>query len=183
MDESKKKKSKFRHQLTPERSAAVKKRLLEERASLTLAYQLGFYVGEQIVDKHLPTLSCDMLQTRKVISVKCGEGDECRRLEAIWYDKRTSIKGTESEQSKGSKAEWEALRAHHEMLEAKYLPPTIECYFRMLNVTEENMADFKEGIGNALWGCDCSHYSCKPEDIEVKADEDGWFTNITLKRD
>lgn len=183
MDEDKNKKKRSRFRLSPERSAAVKKRLLEERASLSLAYQLGYYVGEQIVDKFLPTLSCDMLQTNKNISVTCGEGDECRRLDDVWYNKRTSIKGSETEQSEGSKEEWKALRAYHEMLEEKYLPKTVECHFRLLNITEENMKDFKEGIGASLWNCDCSHYSTKSEDIDVKADEDGWFTNITLKRD
>lgn len=167
-------------QLTPEREAAVKKRLLEQRASLNLAYQLGYYVGEKIVNKFLPTLSVDMLQTRKNISVTAGEGDECRRLDAIWYEKRITNR---DDDDKSSEEEWKALRAYHEMLEEKYLPKTIDCHFQLLNVTEENMQQFKKGVGASLWNCDCSHYSTKPEDIDVKADEDGWFTVITLKRD
>lgn len=172
-----------RLQLSPERSAAVKKRLLEERASLTLAYQLGFYVGEQIVSRYLPTLSVDSIHTRKNISVTCAEGDECRRLNDVWFGKRMAFRGDENEASKATEEEWKALRAYHEMLEEKYLPKTVECRFSLLNITEENMAEFKEGVGASLWDCDCSHYSTKPEDIEVKADEDGWFTVITLKKD
>ena len=69
------------------------------------------------------------------------------------------------------------------MLEEKYLPKTIECRFQLLNITEENMKDFKKGVGASLWDCDCSHYSTEVKDIDVKADEDGLFTIITLKRD
>ena len=165
--------------LTSEKRDEMKKRALDARASWTLAYQLGFYIGEEIVHKYLPTLSVDMLKTRKNISVTCGEGDECRRLDDVWFEKRMS----HDDDDKASEAEWKALRAYHEMLEEKYLPKTVECHFRLLNVTEENMKDFKKGVGVSLWDCDCSHYSTKPEDIEVKADEEGWFTVITIKRD
>ena len=165
--------------ITPEKREKFKKERLERKSKLTLAYQLGFYVGEQIVDKHLPTLSVDMLKTRKNISVTCAEGDECRRLDDVWYKKRMESR----DDDKHSETEWNALRAYHEMLEAKYLPSTVECHFSLLNINEENMSDFKKGIGDSLWDCDCSHYSTKPEDIEVKADEEGWFTIITLKRD
>lgn len=183
MDENNKKGNGLkRFKLTPERSAAVKKRLLEQRASLSLAYQLGFYIGEEIVHRFLPTLSVDMIQTKTNISVTCAEGDECKRLNDIWFGKRMQHRGSESEAQKATETEWNALRAYHEMLEEKYLPKTVECHFQLLNITDEHMQEFKKGIGASLWDCDCSHYSTKPEDIEVKADEDGWFTIITLKK-
>ncbi len=68
------------------------------------------------------------------------------------------------------------------MLEEKYLPKFVDCHFQLLNITEENMVEFKLGLRDSLWGCDASHYSTDPDDIEVKADEDGWFTNIRLKK-
>lgn len=163
--------------LTPEKKAEIKKRALERRAALSLAYQLGFYVGEEIVHRFLPTISVDSIQTINNISVTCAEGDECRRLNDAWFNKY----GFTSE-SGGDSDEWKALRAYHEMLEEKYLPKTVRCSFQLLNITEENMKEFKEGVGASLWDCDCSHYSTKPEDIEVKADEEGWFTVITLKK-
>jgi hypothetical protein len=46
-----------------------------------------------------------------------------------------------------------------------------------------DMEEFKKGISFSLWDCDCSHYSTKPENIEVKEDEDGYFTIITLHYD
>lgn len=165
--------------LTQKQKDDVKKRSLAARASWTLAYQLGFYVGEQIVDRCLPTLSVDSIKTRKNISVTAGEGDECRRLNDVWFKKTFEDRGNE----KNSETEWKALRAYHEMLEEKYLPKTVDCHFQLLNITEENMKDFKKGIGASLWDCDCSHYSTLPKDIKVKADEDGWFTIITIKRD
>ncbi len=165
-----------------EERAEFKRKRKESKSKLSLAFQLGFYVGEQIVDRYLPTLSCDMLQTRKVISVTVGEGDECKRLNDVWFGKRMEFRGDEDEASKATEKEWKALRAYHEMLEAKYLPGTIECRFGFLNVTEEDMADFKKGIGVSLWDCDCSHYLTDSENIDVKDDDDAWFTVITLKR-
>jgi hypothetical protein len=156
--------------------------MLERKSKLTLAFQLGYYVGEQIVDRFLPTLSCDSLQTRKVISVTAGEGDECRRLNDIWFGKRMEFRGDDNEASKATEKEWNALRAYHEMLEDKYLKDTIECRLPLLNVDEKDMDEFKKGIGVSLWDCDCSHYSTKEENIDVKDDDRFLFTVITLKR-
>jgi hypothetical protein len=182
--------------LTPKKREEMRKKALEERAKLSLAYQLGFYVGEEIVHRYLPTLSCDSIQTRTNISVTCGEGDECRRLNDVWFSKRMELEhklnvekkhkdwiDIEADVRKATEADWNALRAYHQMLEDKYLPKTIKCSFGLLNIQPEHMDDFKKGIGVSLWDCDCSHYSAKPEDIEVQADEEGWFTVITLKKD
>lgn len=166
--------------LTDEKRLELKQKRIEERAKLSLALQLGYYVGEDIVRRFLPTLSVDDIQTRKVISVTHAENKEAKRLNDVWYTKCSASKNddhTESEE------EWKALRAYHEMLEAKYLPSTIDCHFFYLNISEENMADFKKGISISLCDCDCSHYSVKAENISVVADEDGYFTIITLKRD
>lgn len=185
--------------LTPERLEKMRKRRLKARASLPLISQLGYYIGEEIVRKYLPTLSVDMLQTTTIISVTDAEKKECKRLEKAWWNKRDKVRTKLNKELKESdlnlewweidhkineatKAEWDALRAYHEMLEEKYLPKTIECHFRHLNISERNMKKFKEAIGVVLWDCDCSHYSVDPKDIDVKADEDGYFTVITLKK-
>lgn len=187
--------------LTPEVREELRQKRLNERASLSLAYQLGVYVGEYIVDRYLPTLSVDAIHTNNNISVTCAEGDECRKLNDIWFNKTQEVRsrlnlelrerGNETgkdwaevdrKTSEETEAEWNALRAYHHMLEEKYLPKTVECYLQALNIPEEHLQDFKKGIGSALWDCDCSHYSVEPEDIDVKADEDGWFTIITLKK-
>lgn len=185
--------------LTPEKREEMRQERLANKAAMPLAYQLGWYVGEEIVHRFLPTLSVDSIQTNKNISVTCAEGDECRRLNDVWYNKTQEVRYQLNKESKekqdckksweiddesreATKAEWEALRAYHEMLEEKYLPKTVECHMQVLHITEENMQAFKEGIGASLWDCDGSHYSTNPEDIDVKDDEDGWFTVITLKK-
>jgi len=116
------------------------------------------------------------------ISVTCGEGDECRRLNDVWFAKRMEFRNDDDTATKATEKEWNEMRAYHKMLEDKYLKDKIDCHFQLLNVLENDMEEFKSGIGSSLWDCDCSHYSTKNEDIEVKADEDGWFTIITLKR-
>jgi len=156
---------------------------LSSRANLTIAFQLGFYVGEEIVNKYLPTLSVDMFQTRKVISVTIEEYNECKRLDEVWFEKSMSFERDDNKKSEATKEEWQALRAYHEILEEKYLPKTIDCHFGLLNITENDMEEFKKGVSLSLWDCDCSHYSVKEEDISVVPDEDGYFTVITLKRD
>lgn len=167
---------------TPEEKEARRIERLTERSKWSLALQLGFYVGEQIVRRHLPTLSVDGIHTNVNISVTCAEGDECRRLNDVWFNKVMNFKGTDEEKRKATESEWNALRAFHQVLEEKYLPKIVECNFGFLNITEENMKEFKEGISMSLWDCDCSHYSTKLEDIEIKPDEDGMFTMITLKK-
>lgn len=168
---------------TPQEKELYKQERLAEKAKLTLAYQLGIYVGEQIVDKYLPTLSCDTQRTRKIIQVMISEADEARRLDDVWFNKRMSVKGSDNEKSSSTEEEWKAVRAYHEMLEEKYLPKTIDCHFHSLNISENDMAEFKRGIGVTLWNCDCSHYSCNAEDIEVTEDNSVMmFTIITLKK-
>lgn len=165
--------------LTKEEKQELKRKRLEHRASWTLAYQLGVYVGEKIVRRYLPTLSVDSIHTKENISVTCAEGDECRRLNEIWFQKTMQHRDDNTK----SEVEWKALRDCHEKLEEKYLPKTVECHFQLLHITEEHMSDFKEGISIALWDCDCSHYSTKVEDINVVTDDDdGYFTIITLKK-
>ena len=166
-------------QFTDEERAEFKRQRFERRDKLTLAYQLGFYIGEQIVSKFLPTLSVDGIHTNKNISVTCAEGDECRRLNDVWFNKHGFGQSKDSGEDSN---EWKELRAYHEMLEEKYLPKMIECYFPLLNIGEHNMNDFKKGISISLWDCDASHYSTSVEDIEVRDDENGWNTFIILKR-
>lgn len=171
--------SKFFKEFTEEERLAFKKKRLEERSKWSLPYQLGFYVGEEIVHRFLLTLSVDSIHTINNISVTCAEGDECRRLHDVWFNKHGF---GQSKDSGGDSEEWKALRVYHEMLEEKYLPKTIDCHFQFLNIAEEHMIEFKKGVSVSLWDCDASHYSTNPNDIEVIADDDGWFTNIKLKR-
>jgi hypothetical protein len=123
----------------------------------TIAYQLGVYVGEHIINRYLPTLSIDYIQTNNNISVTCAEGDEYRRLNDIWFNKKRD----------DSSAEWDALKKHEKMLNDKYLPKTLECHIPFLCVNENDMEEFKNGLIEALWDCDCCNYKIGVDDIII----------------
>jgi hypothetical protein len=162
-------------ELTPEKSEEMRLRRLANIKAMTMEYQLGWYVGEEIVRKYLPTLSVDMIQTRTVIEVDPAEKVECERLNDIWFEKSQRL-GQE-----GSSKEWKELRAYHEMLEAKYLPKEVICHIQPVNYIDEDQ--FKLGIVRALWDSDLCHYKCSdPSDVDVKLEDDAYFTKITLKR-
>ena len=154
-----------------------------KREGLTLAYQLGFYIGEIIVDKYLPTLNVDLIQTKKVISVSELEAEKCKLLNDAWFDKKIKNMCSDEDKEKSSELEWKELRAYHEMLEEKYLPKTLECYFNLLYINKQDVSEFKKGIISALYDCDCSHYSIKEEKINIVYDKDGFLTTIILERE
>ncbi len=131
-----------------------------------IAYQLGFYVGEQLVHQYLPTLSVDDIQTRNNISVTCGEGDHYRKLEDIW-GKQYDI------DKKSADKEWKEYKAYSKLLEDKYLPKTLECFFENLELTENDISSFKEGLILSLWDCDCCSYSLSPDDIKIEHVKNG----------
>jgi len=61
--------------ITPEMKEKWKQERVESKKKLTLEYQLGYYVGLEIVHRYLPTLSTDMLQSRTVIEVSEEDWD------------------------------------------------------------------------------------------------------------
>jgi len=140
----------------------------QEEKDLNL--QLGYFVGDRIVDRYLPTISSDMMHTRTVIQTTIGEADESKRLSDIWF--KSSRAG-----NKGDTKEWIEMREYDMTLQAKYLPKTIECYIQ--RVTPTYMKAFLKGISASLWGCDMCNYNLEPKDIIVDQ-EDKYFTKITL---
>ncbi len=127
----------------------------------TIAYQLGTYVGEYIINKYLPTLSIDYIHTNKNIVVTCAEGDEYRRLNDVWFNKRPN----------DASVEWNALKKHENMLYDKYLPKTLECRIPFLCVNEYNIEDFKNGLIEVLWDCDCCNYKIGSDDIIIEKEK------------
>lgn len=136
----------------------------------SVAFHLGWYVGEYIIAKYLPTLSVDYIQTKNNISVTCAEGDEYRRLEEIWFD---------CKDEKERKRLFQISRDYWNKLADKYLPSELNCYLYGLTIelNETEMLDFKEGISTCLWDCDCCNYDIKVENIVFK---DG---SVILKRE
>jgi hypothetical protein len=165
-------------ELTPEKREEIKTKRLERIKKLTLEYQLGYYIGEYIVYRYLPTLSIDMLTSRKVISVTSEEQREYQELDDAWFQKVQSNRNL-PDSSYSAPDEWDALMKFRREMQNKYLPKKLECHISPLNV--ENMEELKRGIMSSLWNCDMCHYNCsKTDDIEIILDEDGYFTKIIL---
>lgn len=167
--------------ISEEEMERLRQRRLTGIKKLSLAFQLGTYIGEEIVRRDLPTLNVDMIQSNRVINVSPEEEEQHKILEEAWWNKvATRLKTSEGDDAEGE--EWKNLREHHKMLEEKYLPKTVECYFDPVNCEDE--LELKRGIVHALWHSDMSHYKCsEPEDVDVKLDEEFFFTVVTIKRD
>jgi hypothetical protein len=157
--------------ITPEEKQEIRNRRIERIKTLTMEYQIGYYVGEQIVRRDLPCLDVDMIHTSRVINVTPEELVEAERLNEVWYKDHTDDNGPN----------WVALRAYHKELERKYLPKVLVCHVDPINVVD--MDEFKKGLRKSLWDCDMCHYNISDNsDVDVAYDEDYYFTIITLKR-
>ena len=165
---------------TDEDKLRWKKERLERKEKLTAEYQLGYFVGEKIVDDFLPTLDTDGITSRHVIKVSDEDRAENKMLEEDWYESTRYGKNWDGENEKGNKSKWDAYFKHNKMLEEKYLPEILECYLPVLNLRNEE--DFKEGLIDNLWNCDMCCYELKPELIEIVEDEALYFTIIKFKR-
>ena len=161
-------------ELTPEDENRLKTRRLERIKSMTAEYQLGCYVGDEIVRRYLPSLDIDMIHTNNVISVTPEEAVKAKELNDTWYNGHKDGGGDQD-------PNWIALRAFHKEMEDKYLPKTVKCHFSPLNI--EDMSEFKKGLIRSLWDCDICHYNIKEDDdIDVQLEDDYFFTIITLNR-
>lgn len=166
----------FLNSITPEEEERWKQERIEYKNKLTSDFQLGFYVGEYIVDNYLPTLSTDSVRSRNVIEVSQEDEIENKRLLEEWFG-TTRFNGGEEEN--GNKEKWNLYRQHSIMLEKKYLPSELICNFGVLNI--QNMDEFKKGLQSSLWDCDICSYNIEPEHIKIYDDEDVRFTTIEFK--
>ena len=165
-------KSKALKKLTPNQIEKMRKERIKEIKKMTPEYQLGLYVGDELVRRHLPTLEIDMIQTSNIIKVLPEEKEEHERLNGIWY-KSYNTEGVDSS------GPWNELRENRKKLEGKYLPEELLCNIDPVNVLNEK--EFKNGIANALWNSDLCHYKCSsPDDIEFWLDGNAYFTVIKL---
>jgi hypothetical protein len=158
---------------TPEYKEKMIKKRIDQKKKLTSEYQFGFYVGEEIVTRHLPTLTTDMIRSRNQIKVSDEDTEENKRLENEWS--QTCKYGSNPDEV-GNKENWGLYHQHNKMLEKKYLPNPLKCHMSLMNIRDEK--DFKDGLIHSLWDCDMCSYSLKPEDIKIYDDEDLWFTMI-----
>jgi hypothetical protein len=162
------------------RSPEYKEKVIEENKeylkNVNMDYQLGFYIGENIVDNYLPTLSTDMIHSRNVIKVNEKDEIENNRLDDEWFNSCTHERG-----NSGDKEKWDAYFNHNKMLEKKYLPQTLECVFSLIRI--DDMKKFKEGLRNSLWSCDMCSYNIDEEKIEIYNDLEIGLTYIKFQYD
>ena len=161
---------------SPEYKEKMMNKNKEYLKNVGMDYQLGFYIGENIVDNYLPTLSTDIIHSRKVIKVSEKDEIENNRLDDEWFNSCTHERG-----NSGDKEKWEAYFNHNKMLERKYLPQTLECVFSLIRI--DDMNKFKEGIKESLWNCDMCSYNIDEEKIEIYNDLELGFTHIKFQYD
>ena len=166
----------FKEISTPEYKEKQIQKHVNYLDEVTMDRQLGFYIGENIVDNYLPTLSTDMMQSRKVIQVNDEDSIENKRLDEDWFNTCTHRSG-----NSGEKEKWDLYFQHNKMLEKKYLPPVLECVFGLIRIND--MDEFKEGLRSSLWNCDMCSYNIDKENIEIEYDMEMGFTHIKFKLD
>lgn len=149
---------------------------LKYKNSLTLAYQFGYSIGE-VVSFRVPVLSCDWLKTQHVIDIT--------EEEMIKHESTCEDHSNASKDKNVSKEEVDnLLKIHFDYrieLRKKYLPETFETFVKIINVSDDDMIDFKKGMSSALWNSDRCLFSNKPEDIIITDEENLHFTKISLK--
>lgn len=145
---------------------------------VTMDYQLGYFVGEKIVSRYLPTLSTDLLQSRNVIEVNEEDTIENKRLDDEWFESTHNKKIVNGEME-GDSSKWDLYYQHNKMLEKKYLPEILECYFNLIKITDET--EFKKGLRFSLWDCDMCSYNIEPDNVIIENDLEFGSTKIKFK--
>lgn len=165
-------------EITDEDMEYWKQKRIELIESLTLEYQLGYFVGSEIVNRYLPTLSTDSMRSRLVIEVSEEDTEENTRLDSQWFE---STRYGNNRDPLAEGPNWNLFHAHNKMLSKKYMPDPLVCHISPLNV--QNWDEFKKGLIEYLWDCDMCSYSLKPENIEISEDDGRHFTIIKFKLD
>ena len=147
---------------------------------VTVDYHYGYFVGEHIVNRYLPTLSTDMIHSRNVIQVNQDDTIENNRLDKELYS-TTKYQDNWNGEEDGSNDKWRLYQQHNKMLEQKYLPKKLDCHLRLLKINDEK--EFKEGLRSSLWDCDMCSYNIDVENIKIENDMVNGFTIITFQLD
>ena len=158
-----------------ERTAYIEERY-SKRDDNHILNSLGFYIGEDIVNRFLPTLSVDG-NTRKIHQVTYGESVEYKRLNELWFKEYQEFKYGHRE--KDATKEWNDYLTYRYKLKVKYLPHVLKCHIGRLNFTEEELPHIKTGLIHSLWDSDICEYSLKEENVKIY--DERYFTIIELK--
>jgi hypothetical protein len=147
---------------------------------LSIDHELGYYVGENIVNRYLPTLSTDMIHSNRIVDVSEEDTLENKRLDTEWFSTTRHMPNWDGK-TDGDNEKWEKYQQHNKMLEKKYLPNPLECYLGLIKINDMN--EFKKGLSFSLWDCDMCSYNIEPENIKIENDMVNGFTIITFQLD
>ena len=159
--------------ITPEKVEKMKQDRLEEKSKLTAEWQFGYYVGEDIVNRYLPSMSAET-GTRTTIDVSEEDTIEYSKLEKEWSNKYNKCKDDATN-------EWDEFQKYREILKKKYLPNPLKCHMSILNITD--LDEFKKGLIWSLWDSDHCNYNLETEKIKIYDDESIYFTIIEFQLD
>jgi len=136
---------------------------MKVKEPLSSEFQLGYYVGEFIVHRFLPTIDVECQgATTQVIHVSDNDKAEYERLSDAHHQ------SYDRNNPKANAIEWEAYRKCSRELQEKYMPETLLCYLNPLTIT--NMDEFKLGLWDSLWNSDVCSYDIQPENIKIYDD-------------
>jgi hypothetical protein len=163
---------------TPEYKQECIERTQKYLDNLTMDYQLGYFVGEYIVNRYLPTLSTDLLKSNRVIEVTEEESLENKRLNEDWFSSTTYSVNHDGPDD-GNDDKWRKYLEHNKMLEKKYLPNPLECYIQLIKLNDE--IEFRKGLRFSLWNCDRCQYNI--ENYTIQHNLELMYTKITFNLD
>jgi hypothetical protein len=162
------------------KSPEYKQGLIEEHQKyldeISMDYQLGYYVGEHIVSRYLPTLSTDMIQSINVIKVSEEHQSEYDEMDKDYVDTLIA-----NDWKKGDDNLFEMLKKFRKLLDKEYLPNPLECHLRLIKFNDEK--EFKEGLRSSLWDCDMCSYNIEIENIKIENEMEMGFTIISFQLD
>lgn len=148
---------------------------LEDQPKVTSnSKELGYKIGDYIVDNYLVHLSIDTSRQKNIVIVSEEDVTEynniCNDLHESYKNSDINIESPE----------WTAYIDLRNKLKDKYLPEFLYCVVERVP-DDIDMKEFKQGVCCSLWDCDMSSYSCNASEIVVITDNEK--TVITLKRD
>ena len=145
---------------------------MKEKLNST-AYNLGIFIGEYIVMRYLPQLSC-YSDSFNAIQITWGEYKEYNRLNDIWYNEY-------SKNNKCSHDNFNKLLTYEHDLKLKYLPHKLDCYLTYhIDLTE--IDEIKNGIIESLWNSDICDYLLEPENINIYNSKFSTIVNLKLDK-
>jgi len=147
-----------------------------------IAHSLGEYLGEFLISRKIPSLSCNPT-TNYIIQVTSKEADEYEKLNETWSSKVfKNSKLSDDERYSLAEKEWNDKIKYNYILKEKYLPHQLKCLVPYIDFSSEKInKHIKEGLIESLWDWDHCEWSLVPDDIIFENDNNLNLSFVTLK--